>query len=173
MPEPWGKNNTRRTLTNTIKQQDIINNYVDTTTLYGSQIMIAPATTYTFTSASNSNIGVAAFLPGRTFFRNMNKTTGNTTDTFASTASFIAAVEATVGQTWNTYEYYHVWVLMKNNDVSSRNYIMNFGDTSTYSRTGTSSISTNSITSGSTFAQRVTIMRMSATEVMFYVYITN
>jgi hypothetical protein len=135
--------------------------------------MIAPAITYTFTSASNSNIGVQAYLPGRTFVRNMNKSTGNTTDTFASTASFIAAVEAAIGQTWNTYEYYHVWLIMKNNDVSTRNYIMNFGDTSTFGRVGATSISTNSIPSGGTFGQRVTIMRMSATEVMFYVYVVN
>lgn len=169
MSERWGDNNTRRTFTNTVAQTDIINNYVDTATLYASQLLHAPAITYTLSNASNSSCPADAYLPGRSFYRNMLKTTGNTTDTLVATATFITAVETILGQAWNTYEYYIVTRIMKNNDSVTRNYIMNFTDTDTITATGASSVSTNGITAGSTNTQRLLIMRMSTTKVMFYV----
>lgn len=167
MPEPWGQNINKRTFTNSEFQTDILVNYVDTTTLYASQMITAPATTYTVTGA-DATLAANCLLPGTTFYRDLTAAAA-TNDTLTTTPVIITAIETSLGQTWNTYESYPVMIVAKNNDASTRTYTINFNaDALTITKAGGSSIAIASITTGKTFALRINVMRLSATQILIY-----
>lgn len=167
MPETWGQGINKRTFTNAETLSDILVDYVDTTTLYASQLITAPATTYSISGAAVNPLSSACLLPGTTFYRSIAADIG---DTLPTTPTLITAIEQSLGQTCNQYESYPLMLVSKNTDSVSRTYTLNFNaDALTILKGAGTSVAIATIAAGKTYALQLRIMRLSTTQIMILV----
>lgn len=167
MPETWGQGINKRTFTNAETVSDILVDYVDTTTLYASQLITAPATTYSLSGAAVNPLSSSCLLPGTTFYRSIAT---DITDTLPTTPTLITAIETSLGQTWNQYESYPLMLVSKNTDASTRTYTLTLNaDALTVLKGAGTTIAISSIAAGKTYALQLRIMRLSTTQIMILV----